>query len=70
MAMTNQQMLELVEQAIQNRLAGDGVNSYSDTTGNRFEGESLDKLFERRERLIAAINASSGGARLLKVMGA
>jgi hypothetical protein len=60
MAMTDTEMLELVEQVIKHRLQGDGYNGYT-AQQNVFQGESLDSLFKRRDALRARIQESTRG---------
>lgn len=60
MAMSDAEMLELVEQVIKNRLQGDGYNGYT-AQQNTFAGESLDSLFKRRDALKARIQEATRG---------
>lgn len=57
---TTASLLALVETAIEARLAGRPVESYSLPNGTNLRYDDLDKLFAARDRLRAEANQNSG----------
>ncbi len=65
MALTNQQMLDLIDGVLQGRSDGDFYNKYTEALVNKFEGETVFNLNKMRldyAKLVTAGLGSSYGA--------
>lgn len=66
MAFTATELLDLIDQVIAKRLAGDAVESYTEAQ-NRFAGTPLRDLFDIRDRLVAQSAASQSGGGIFRL---
>lgn len=60
MALTTSQILDLLDGVLEGRAAGDLYERYTEAAVNRFQGMSIDKLLEWREKYANKLAAETG----------
>jgi len=60
MPLTTAQILDLLDGVLEGRAAGDLYERYTEAAVNRFQGMSIDKLLEWREKYANKLAAETG----------